>query len=258
MVRGLYAAASGMIARMSEQDVLASNLANVGAPGFRRDIPIAASFPDALALVGATGAPPLTPLPSGRGARGVGPRITGGARLELSVADLSQGPTHETNNPLDLALEGPGFFTVLSAQGYVYTRAGRFTLDPARVLVTSAGDPVVGWRGLIQLPQGDDIQVDRDGVLFVDGKAVDRLLIADPPGAALLPRCPAGFLSATRDPAPSTTAVVRQGYIEDSNVNVVREMAAMILTYRVYEANQRALQAQDQTLDKAINDIGRV
>lgn len=250
MVRGLYAAASGMMARMSEQDVLANNLANASTPGFRRGSPIAASFPEALAVVGAAGRSPAVPSGS--------PRISGGARLEHSVPDLSPGPIQQTDNPLDIALDGPGFFTVASQQGYTYTRAGNFVLDQSRVLVTANGEPVLGWRGFIQLPEGQDIQIDGDGVIFVDGNVVDRLLISSPSNLPALSRGPGGFVSSDAPPTPTARASVRQGCVEGSNVNVVKEMTAMMLAYRIYEANQRALQAQDQTLDKVINDVGRV
>jgi len=250
MVRGLYAAASGMIARMSEQDVLADNLANAGTPGFRRGSPVISSFPDALALAWRTSSSPAA-------SPGAVP-ITGGAQLGYSIPDLSPGPMRETGNPLNIAIDGPGFFVALSDAGYIYTRAGNFTLNDSRVLVTANGEPVLGTGGIIRVPEGEQISCDRDGVISVDGQIVARLLICTPPDPPALLRAVGGLASSDQTLEPLPNPSVRQGYLEDSNVNAIKEMAAMIVAYRVYEANQRALQAQDQTLDKVINDVGRV
>ncbi len=250
MVRGLYAAASGMIARLSEQDVLADNLANAGTPGFRRASPVVTSFPDVLSLPGRAS-------DSSSVSSGTVP-ITGGVQLGYCIPDLSPGPMHETGNPLNFAIDGPGFFVALSDVGYIYTRTGNFALNDSRVLVTANGEPVLGANGIIRLPEGKQIHCKHDGVISVDGQVVDRLLICSPSDPLTLSRVPGGFAAPNQNLVPLSGPSVRQGYLEDSNVNAIKEMAAMIVAYRVYEANQRALQAQDQTLDKVINDVGRV
>ncbi|HEY3269341.1 MAG TPA: flagellar basal-body rod protein FlgF [Armatimonadota bacterium] len=236
MIRGITSAAQGMMAQMAAQDVTANNLANVNTSGFKRDVPAFSVF-----LTGADGAAPITQLDTQAG------------------CDFAQGSLKQTDDKLNFALEGDGFFSVQTAAGVAYTRDGSFTLSADGALVTGSGDAVLGANGPIKLAPGS-FSVDERGVITQNGKAVDTLKVvsfADPQGLRKLGGnlITAPFTQATN---AATTTKVRQGYLESSNVNSVSEMVSMISGYRAYEASQKAATAQDETLEKLVNEVGRV
>ena len=151
MLRGLYTAASAMVAQTARQDVYANNLANVNSVGFRRGETVLGQFPaDLLAAVGAAG------------------QASGGVAATMPGLDLTQGPLVSTDRPQDLALTGDAFFTVQTPKGQAYTRDGRFQLDAQRRLTTLQGNLVLGERGPITLPSACLLYTSpspRDGLL---------------------------------------------------------------------------------------------
>ena len=247
MIRGLYSAASGLLVQACRSDVIAANLANASVPGYRRDIPTVSTFGRALEYAGAT----LAAGPSGQAM----------ALLPSTRVDLAPGSLRETGRDLDLALDGPGYFCVQTPAGEAYTRSGAFRLDTSHRLVTVSGHPVVGQAGAISVT-GTDLKILENGDVFADGARVDRLKLVDLPAGALITKLGDGLLKPapgnSTGATPSVLSRVRQRYLENANVNAVAELAAMISTLRAFEASQRALLANDQTLDKAINEIGRV
>ncbi len=259
MLRGLYTSASGMLAEQVRVDVIANNLANVQTAGFKRETVLQSAFPDMLLrrindLAG-------TVQGAGGGASDPRPvigRLGTGTYIDGTYADWSPGPLRYTGNPLDLALEGEGFFTVETAAGLRYTRNGRFTLDGDGWLVTMEGHRVVGEAGPIQI-LGSEVHVTDQGEVWVDGAPVAVLALrgfADPQG---LLREGGSLWAATElsgEPTPAGPRV-HAGHVEDANVNVVGTMVELISAYRSYEANQRVIQVYDQTLSKAVNDLGR-
>ncbi len=245
MIRGLYSSANGLLAESTRNDVIASNLAGLSVPGFRRDIATVTAF-----------GPVLDYTAGGAAAGLAGPS----AILDSAVSvDLLPGAIRATGNRLDLALDGPGYFSVQTRNGEAYTRGGAFRIDSAGRLVTSAGDPVLGAAGPIVL-RGGQVEVGENGDILVDGGRVDRLKLADFAPGAQVAKIGNGLLRVTAGAAQPAgpMARVRQGYLEEANVNAVSELAAMISSLRSFEASQRALQANDQTLEKAINEVGRV
>jgi flagellar basal-body rod protein FlgG len=244
MIRGLYAAADGLLVQAARTDVIAGNLAGMSVPGFKRDVPTVTAFTRALeytASQGAAGAP-------------------GGARLLVpsSVTDLQPGAQRHTGARFDVALEGPGFLCVQTPHGVAYTRSGALRLDTRHQLVTANGDPVLGQTGPITI-SGNSVEIRENGDVMVDGALADRIKMVDFPPGTPLQKIGNGLLVADASAAiPSPSARVRQGYLEAANVEAVTEMAAMISTLRAFEASQRAFQATDETLDKAINEVGRV
>lgn len=244
MIRGLYSSANGLLAESTRNDTIAANLAGLSVPGFRRDI----------ATVSALG-PTLDYLAGGASAGLAGPS----ALLDSAISvDLQPGAVRTTGNRLDLALEGPGYFAVQTTGGEAYTRGGAFRLDAAGRLVTAAGDPVLGAAGAIVL-RGGQVEVRENGEVLVDGARVDRLKLMDFTPGAQVAKLGRGLLKLSAGAAqPAGAAQVRQGYLEEANVNAVSELAAMIASLRAFEASQRALQATDQTLEKAIGEVGRV
>jgi flagellar basal-body rod protein FlgG len=230
----MQAAASGMVAQMAGQDVVANNLANVNTSGFKRDV---------------------------SGFRALFTGMIEGANTARVTAeqgcDRSQGALQETGTPTHLALDGDGYFTVQTPNGVTCTRNGSFTLDSDGYLVTANGDKVLGQSGPIRLGKGD-WKVSERGEITQNGAVLDTFQIVrfDPS----VPVAKSGDNLWRMDVSASTSAAnvrVRQGYLEGSNVNPIEEMVSMITGLRTYEASQKSIQAQDETLDKLVNEVGR-
>jgi flagellar basal-body rod protein FlgF len=174
--------------------------------------------------------------------------------------DLSQGQLQPTEQPLDVALEGDGFFVVSTPDGERFTRNGSFSLTPEGTLVDSDNNPVLSDAGPIII-NGEDIAIGQDGNIFVNGVETARLRVVDFAKPYDLKKVDGGFLmpeDETAKPTPATNFSIHQGYVETSNVNIIENMVDMIISFRAYEAGQKAIHAQDETLDKAVNDLGRV
>lgn len=224
MIRGITASRSGMSWEQSRVDVIANNVANVNTGGFQRQIAVGGEFSQMLLYRMADQA--TQPVPVGR--------LGHGAELQAVVTDRSQPAIEQTDRPLDVALSGPGEFTYLGPGGPGYTRSGAFARDVAGRLVTAQGYPVLaGGR-----PVGEGakvLQIKEDGTVLADGVAQGRLDMRGGNGAPLV-----------------------VGALERSNVDLSLELTDMMVALRSYQANQRALSAQDETLAKAVSDIGRV
>lgn len=255
MIRGLYISASGMLLEQARLDVTSNNIASAGAAGFKRDVTVVNSFPEMLiyrsrqlAFLGA-------PVEQQLGAMGTG------AVISESIPDMSRGSPKATGNPLDVMVSGDGFLVVETGAGERYTKNGNLNLDAGGRLVTMEGDPILGDSGEITLEEARRIEIGSDGTVFQDGEAVDRLRVVRFANPAGLARQSTTLFRATDDSGPAEDAEDRAlipGSLEMSNVNPVSEMVNMISVMRAYEASQKLLQAQDQTLEKAVVEIGRL
>ena len=183
------------------------------------------------------------------------------AKGEVTWADFSQGPVHFTGNPYDFAIDGDGFFVVQTPAGRMYTRGGNFRLDSEYRLVTREGYPVLGDGVPVTLEDttGSGVWLSEDRNFFVDETMTAKLDVVtfDDPGS--LKRIGRNLFRETKASGrglPADTQV-KQGYLEDSNVNALREMVHLIDLYRGYEMQQKALQAGDQLDSKAANDLGK-
>jgi flagellar basal-body rod protein FlgF len=215
----------------------AENLANADTPGYRRE---------ALSVREAESGDPADRPPA---VRSVHIRI-----------DATPGPLRTTGNPLDLALDGAGFFCVETPEGVRYTRNGSFRIGGDGVLVTSGGHPVLGEAGPILLPEGP-VTIDSDGAVEAGGLPAGRLRIGDFAETDALRKAGNG-LYAPVDPEsaeirPAEVRVV-QGGLEGSNVSPVAELTRMIATQRLFESYQRVIQAADEMDQKAVTELGRV
>jgi flagellar basal-body rod protein FlgF len=234
IIRGLYTSAAGMISQLQVQDVAANNLANANTTGFKKDQPVFAAFPELLLhRLHDAGSHSSVPI----GTTGTGVWVQ-----EIATVH-QQGVLEETGRELDFALAGEGFFVVETPLGRRYTRNGSFAFDAEGYVVTNSGHRVLGNNGFYLT--GEDNLPDQ---LLVVNFPAETLLIKE--GDSLF------FTEETGQAHPGNP--VRQGVLEKSNVNVVTAMVDMIAVIRAYEANQKAIQVQDQTLDKAVNDVGRV
>jgi flagellar basal-body rod protein FlgG len=243
VIRGVYIAATGMLAETQRQDVIANNLANATTTGYRRSITTATPFAQTLlSNMAAPGAPAIGTL-------------TRGARLDGVTMLDTQGALRATGNPLDLGLVGDGFFAVDTAAGRRYTRDGSFSIDAAGRLVTASGDTLAGVSGPIMLTRGVPVDIAADGTVSQDGAVRGRLLItALAPGSVTSEG--ANRFAGTATGADGTR--VRQGHLEASSVNVVSEMVELIRTMRSFEANQKAAQSHDEALQQSVSRVGRV
>lgn len=256
MIRGLYIGASGMLVELRRTEVIANNLANAATNGFKRDELAEESFPALLLRRLNDQAGPVA-VPAGL------PPVVGqlglGAAAAETATDWAAGPLTQTGNPFDLALAGEGMFAVQTPNGVRYTRDGAFSRDGRGYLVTLGGLPVLGEDGPLEVGAGE-VDFGVDGTVSVDGEVVGRLrLVRFPAGTRLVKEGHNLWdaAGATGEPLDAQTAV-RQGYIERSNVNSVREMISLISSVRTYEANQKVIQSQDELLRKAVTEVGRV
>lgn len=244
MIRGLYTSTAGLTARLARMAVISNNLANATTVGFKQDLIDEQEFWRLL----------LDRL--GPDQARVGALATANVPGEPLI-DLTPGPLEATEQPLDLALEGPGFFVVETPDGERLTRAGNFSLDGERRLVAADGALVLGQDGPITLPPGD-VTIAPDGTISVDGTAVGQLRIVElPAGANLEKEGATRFAVVGGAPAPAAQTQVRQGFLEGANVDLAGQMVAMLALLRGYQAGQRLLQLQDDVLGKAVNEIGR-
>lgn len=228
---------------------LANNMANAGTAGYK-----------------GSGVFQLTSLPqsdpAGYTRQITAARLPNQATATLpagTYTDFTPGPVTTTGNPLDLYIDGKGFFTVKTPQGERYTRDGIFTINSDEVLVTQQGYPVMGDGGEITV-SGNRVDVDGDGNVIVDGAQVGTLKIADFPNPGALIKSGSSLFAAAAGSAPGTPEEVhiQQGAYEGSNIAPVRMMTEMIEVLRGYESYQKVIRTLDSVESKAVNDVGRL
>lgn len=223
MNNGIYAASTGLLARTQELDLAANNLANANTNGFRGEH---VSFKSRMMTASSNLAT--------RAVNSFG--ILGSPRT-----DFSQGSLQQTGNPLDLALEGSGFFAVQAPTGVQYTRNGNFHLTATGALVTTQGYAVLGTSGPITLPQGN-AEISSSGVISVDGAVAGELqLVQFDSSVPLTALGDASFSAPSAAAMPSTNLTVQQGSLESSNINPVESAVGLIEIQRNAEMLQRAL-----------------
>ncbi|WP_159885395.1 flagellar hook-basal body protein [Paenibacillus puerhi] len=299
MLRGLYTAASGMIAQQRKHDIVTNNISNINTPGFKGGNGINRSFPEML----------ISRVRGGQdepGSTSIG-RIHTGVMAEENVSLHAQGDIQETNNPFDFALisniQVPGalfdssgkyvdengqrviqpqaFFTVTNAEGQErYSLNGKFSLDATGQLIDSDGHQVIGRDGqpIVLVEPGTRIpitnfRITRSGMFTnVDGQAIPgadgepmamRITRVEDPNELVregngLYRLAAPDQGGIRLIDDQDQVEVRQGYMERSNVDAGQSMVDMMSALRAYEANQKMVQYYDKSMEKAVNEIGRV
>lgn len=235
MIRGIYTSVSGLAAAEARQQVLAHGLANLNTPGYKADDVTTESFAQIFADLW----DPATP---GTGALSAGRRF-----------DLSQGALTETGAPLDVALDGPGFFVLSGPGGDLYTRAGRFSRDASGMLRSPDGLPVQGIDGQPLIVRGEP-KVLADGTVLSDGVPAGRLRVVDLDPATLA-RAGTTTFTSTGAPVASPARVV-SGALESSNVDATATMTALTMLLRAFEAGRQAFQLQNDTLGAAVNQVG--
>ena len=257
MVRGLYTAYTGMINQQKRLDTVTNNLANASTTGFKREGLTSKSFDQMLTVK-------LNDLSVPYLNEGIG-KMSLGVKIGENYTDYSQGSFKETGNTYDLALAGNGFFTIsyTDKKGNTsekYTRDGEFTMDSEGYLRTLEGDYVQGEGGNIMIPvETSEVSIRDNGDIYADGEYVDSLRVVDFEDYNNIEKFGENLYNVV-DGATETesTAAVKQGYLEMSNINVVKEMVEMITISRAYESNQKLIQTEDDMLDKSVNQVGKV
>ena len=259
MIRALYTAASGMNAQQSNMDTVANNLANVNTAGFKKS---RMEFQD---LVYQQMVAPGSPTSTSSEAP-VGLEVGLGTRPVATARDFANGNLRSTNGPLDLAIEGQGFFQVSMPSGdTAYTRAGELHLSAEGTLVTSEGFHVT--PEITIPPNAVSISISKAGIVSVqvagqsavqDVGTIELANFQNPAGLRALGGNLFAATTASGEPTTGTPGqdgigTLAQGFLEDSNVSVVEEMVNMILAQRAYEANSRVVKASDEMLSQVNN-----
>lgn len=270
MIRGLYTAASGMIAQSRRQEMLSNNLNNIETPGYKADQEKLRTFPEM--LIRRLGGDQPDPALVGDLATGV--------YMDETIPDFSQGTITQTDRDTDVALaasrlpinpqtgsqEGALLFNVRTPDGDLrYTRNGHFTLSPTGQLSDADGNLVLDTENApIQLPS-DQFQITANGTIVVDGAAAAQLGVSYAADTGQLVK-EGGYLfrlegGGTLPPAtgiPDVAYELKQGFLEGSNVSADEAVTEMMESYRTFEANQKVLQMLNSSLDKTVNQVGRI
>jgi len=244
-----YVALSSLTGRRRQMDVIANNMANVNTPGFQRE---ALVFKEYLKQTRDPAAGPLSRLSL--------------AQDFATVRDLSEGAMLATDNPLDLAIRGEGYFVVRTEDGERYTRRGTFGLDEQGQLVTRTGLPVIGEAGdvIVFPPDASEIQINSDGTISVRDvndplaeEVIGRVQVVRFENEYALQREAEGLLRADEeDPIAAPDATVLQGMIEQSNVSGILEMTHMIQTLHSYNAANTLMEQEHERQRKVIQIVG--
>jgi flagellar basal-body rod protein FlgF len=246
---GFYAACAGLQAQSQALEVAAHNLANLNTAGFRGQQP---TFQTLLAA-----------------SRPTVPNILNFATnnfgvLEGTHLDMTAGNLETTGNPLDLAIEGSGFFAIQTSAGTRYTRNGSFQVSTRGQLVTAAGDLVLGdpalkEKGAINVPAGT-VSIASDGTLSVNGAVAGSIqLVEFAPGTRFISEGGSLLAAPSGSAHPSPQSMVKQGALESSNVNPISSMVALLGVQREAEMLQRAMSLFDNEFNRiASTDLPKV
>ncbi|MEE9441140.1 MAG: flagellar basal-body rod protein FlgF [candidate division Zixibacteria bacterium] len=242
MIKGIYKAASGMVPRMKKQEITANNIANASTPGYKKDSTFIKELDTATKSILPRKSDWQTPM------------------IDQIYTDYSQGTFNKTGNPLDVAIEGEGFFVLESIDGgdRQYSRNGSFSVDIEGFLISSSGFRVMGEGGPIEAA-GGMVEINESGQLMIDGNITDRLQIVNFEDKSILGKVGSSGFMAPEDagPLPAEGFSVRQGFLENSNINVIKEMVGMIITLRNFETGARMIQSQDESLKTLFTQVGK-
>lgn len=264
MVKGLYTAYTGMVNEQKRLDVLANNLANADTNGYKKEGTTSQTFADELAIKIKDTSYYGMPQKLGTMSMGV--------HIGETYTDYSQGNFRVTDNKSDFALKGDGFFAIsytdkAGNSSVKYTRDGAFVVNIQGYLVTKDGDFVLNMadarngnvNGRIQVNPNLEIVVDEFGNIYQNNQQVANIGFVDFEDYNYLAKYGENLYDLTDGGViVESDAKVEQGLIESSNVNVVSEMVDMIAISRAYQAGQKVINAVDETLDKAVNQVGAV
>lgn len=249
MIQGMYTAASGMLAVESRQDTIANNIANASTIGFRREAPVQLGFYQVFSET------LQTPIHYN-----LEPAPAGGVKIVETYTKQDGGAFQNTENPLNVALRGPGYFVLDTPQGERYSRSGDFTIDIDGELATRNGNKVQSVSGQPIDVRGGEVNIDREGRVSVEGVPAGQIRLIEFASPERLNREGDSLYKASeevlRQSAVAANTTMEQSTLEMSNVNLPAEMVQMMLGMRAYEANQRVIQGLDDTIGRLIEQVG--
>lgn len=254
MLRGLYTAYTGMLAQQQKMDTISNNLANVNTTGYKKEAVMFESFNDVYMV--------KINDPEQPGYNRIG-TSTLGVKIGEVYTDYGQGSLLQTDNPLNMALDGSGMFAigVKNAAGETlekYTRDGSFGLNSQGQMVTKEGYLLYGENGPITVTS-PNVRITEDGYIFDGETLIDKIKVVNFENLQSLKKLGTNLYETTE--ATQTKGFegrVIQGYVEGSNASSMDEMINIINVMRTYEANQKIITTYDATLEKSVNEVGRL
>jgi len=243
----IYMATSGAEVQRMRMQILSNNLANINTAGYKEDRTVF-RVPDEKLNEGAGEASPY----------GASESFYKPVIPMTSYTDFSNGPIQRTGNPLDLAIDGEGFFSIQTDEGLRYTRNGSFTINADGVLATPDGDPVLGEGGEIAV-DGADVSFDGSGSVIVDGTVTDKLKIvkiSDPEALHKIGKSLFQLDETKGTEEALEFGGVQQGYLEGSNVNAIKAMTELIEVQRGFESYQKMIRTMGEMASRVISGVG--
>lgn len=263
MIRSLYTAVSGLITQEAKQDVITNNMANANTVGFKGDNIAIKKFNDVLIQN-------YDKITNGRNERNIIGSLSLGSEIDGVNTSFTQGLLEETDKWSDFAVDGRGFFTVSRNENGInktyYTRDGHFHVNSDGILVNDSGDKLLAYEvnangqaigAPAQINAGsNEIKLSSDGSFSLNGLNY-KLAAADFTDYNTLKKVGDNLYQGT-NPIQNPKISISQGSLEKSNVNVLDEMVNMMTVLRTFESNQKVVQSIDETLGKAVNEVGKV
>lgn len=256
MLRGIYSSISSMLTLQARQSVITNNLANINTTGYKEETLVGKSFNEVLLSN-------KDNYINGRGHTQVLGSMSFGVRIDETATNYTQGSTISTENNMDFAIEGRGFFQVSDNQNNsYYTRDGSFRVDADGYLITNSGYYVMGTNNRtgnterIYVGNGE-VTLDSDNKISINGNSTYNFRIIDFDNYDNLAKQGNG-LYVGQGGLETDNVSIKQGYLESSNVDSTTVIASLMETVKEFEANQRIIKTYDSILSKIANDIGSV
>ncbi len=267
--KGIYSALSGALAQSSRLDTIANNIANVNTPAFKRDQQVFNEY-----LTANEKPPSVIQVPRIPASIESFYDMQGGDKSFVDASgtftDFAQGGIKTSGNPFDFAIEGQGFFEIATPSGTKLSRNGSFTVDGLGQLVNKEGYPVLmsappgtdSSQRVLRLEAGASVNVTENGSVYQNNELIGQISLVNVNNPDSLQKVGNSLYSFKPNMDPEITPVngstIRQGALETSNVNIVREMTDMITASRVFESTQKAISAYDSMNEKLVNVVPKV
>lgn len=243
MDNAMYVVLSRQMTLQRELNIVANNLANADTAGFKVESLQVKTDPEAPARMAD------------------GPKALKFVLDDVVTRDFGQGALQQTGGSFDLGIQGRGFFKIQTAEGERYTRDGRFTLSPEGKLTTQAGDPVMGDGGEIQVdPTLGPVTIAQDGSVSQGTQKIGKVAVVDFPDLSALQKTGDNLFQNTSNlqPVTASSATVRQGMLEASNVNSILQVTRLIEISRSYESMARTMDNVSSLSRSAVERLGKV
>jgi flagellar basal-body rod protein FlgG len=265
-LKEIWVPLSGAIAQQRSVDTIANNLANTNTPGFKKD---QLTFKEYLTVLEKAPGSQVAALPNKEFSPEDFYKTFGAENSQVLVdatyTDHAQGQLNQTGNPLDLGINGPAHFEILTPNGIRFTRRGTFSLNSDGVIVNEKGFPILSNQSgqpqerIIKTSPGK-ITINQEGSLFIDGNSIAKISMVEFNDLHAL-RKEGNSLLINNDESnlkkEGITSTIHQGFLESSNVNALEEMTNLIKASRHFESIQQIIKAYDNMAGKAVNEISR-